>query len=61
MSAEVIAYSLDEWDARLSLKVECLACAFEWGWSADTSSTARFLKSLADRHNAEHHRPTNAN
>lgn len=56
MSAEVIAYSANEWDTRLSLKVECLQCGYEWGWSADTKGVSRWLQNLADMHNGEHHR-----
>jgi hypothetical protein len=56
MTAEVIAYSATESDTSLSLKVECLDCRYEWGWSADTKGTSRWLQQLADFHNAEHHK-----
>jgi hypothetical protein len=55
VSAEIISYSATDYDTRLSLKLECLTCGIEWGWTADTKGVMRWLQNMADMHNAEHH------
>lgn len=55
MTAEVISYSANPWDVSLSIKVECLKCHVEWGWSYYTESAHRTLQDLANVHNATIH------
>jgi hypothetical protein len=55
VSAEVIAYSADAWDMSLTLKVECLDCHVEWGWSADNKVNLQDLQDRAAMHNKRLH------
>ena len=55
MTADIVAYSAHPEDERLSIKVECLKCGIEFGWSMDLPAANERLKGLADRHNIEHH------
>lgn len=55
MSAEVVAYSENPEDEVLSIKVECLKCGIEFGWSKDLPAANERLEGLADRHNIEIH------
>ena len=51
----VIAYSANEWDTSLTLKVECLDCHIEWGWSRDSAESNSRLQAMADDHNEQLH------
>lgn len=55
MSAQVVSYSADAWDTKLSIKVECLMCHVEWGWSYYSPETYQTLKELALTHNEQLH------
>lgn len=55
MSAAVVAYSAAPEDERLTLKVECLSCGVEWGWSTDSLAANERLEEMAERHNVEQH------
>ena len=58
MSAQVIAYSANEWDTSLTIKVECQSCQIEWGWSNYSSWMHDRLQDMAASHNNDTHRPT---
>ena len=58
MSAKIIAYSADRYDTRLTIKVECLECGIEFGWSPDTPEANDRLEGMANWHNIEHHAAT---
>ena len=60
VSATVVGYSANPWDTELTLKVECLKCSIEWGWSKDSSGAFERLEDMAANHNAEHHETDNS-
>jgi hypothetical protein len=53
--AWVTAYSHDPFANRLKIKVECSACASEWGWADDVPSQNDRLEEMARSHNSEVH------
>lgn len=55
MNANIVAYSADPEDMRLSLMIRCDSCRIEWGWCWEGSEQQDKLQSMADEHNAQHH------
>ena len=49
----VVAYSANPWDDRLTLKIECMTCASEWGWSTDKNGAYDRLAALVELHKRE--------
>lgn len=55
MTARVVLDRTDPWDTVNRIKVECLECHVEWGWSADKRGDGNYdrLQGYADDHNRE--------
>jgi len=51
--AFVTAYSANRSDTRLTLKIECLTCGIEWGWSDDSKGASAELEAMAAAHRRE--------